>query len=549
MYRICTSLFLVAVLLTPVHGQDSRAESRDDALEKKVDDYLNPLVECGLFSGAVLVARDGKVVVHKAYGKANFGKDIPYKTASRSKLMSVTKAMTATTIMALVMEGKLDLEDTVSAHLPDFPADWNKVTLRQLLSHSSNIPNCESDWTQLEMKRGGRGIELWPELATLLADRKLVAQGSYSNFNYILLGLVAEKVAGKPFPDIVNEKVFEPAGMTQTGFDDGSQFDELAVGYFAGEDGRPKMGAQDMSRIQAAGGVYSTVGDLYRFDRALVGEKILSESIKKKMYQPTTRQFCQGWQITPYHGHRCVSHSGGANGYVADLLRFVDDDACVAVTSNLAFSPITKISRDIAGILFDQPIESATVQSEDFLEQCQGMFSFTGGSEHHLVVRQFGKTLMAFSYWPGAKQCSGRLLIPQNDGLFVGTNAQYQFTKSEEHGRYELTATYGSAVYEMAKHSTTDQHADLIGDYQSDSGDTAKISEVEGKVYLRSRGVNIFPNNMELFSLSSELVLGVYNNTGGVVLEIEEQPNDSTIVQWRKYDGTDIKLKKQSQTK
>ncbi len=539
LFSICLAI-LTLVLPNTVDAQNELqpqidATTLDKKLELKVDKYLNAAVDYGIYSGAVLLVRDGKVVLRKAYGFANFQEQKRFEINTRTKLMSVTKVFTATAIAKLAQEGKLKTSDRVADHLPNFPKAWQKVTLRQLLSHTSKIPNCAFDWTKLEEEQGGRGIGLWPELAKRLADRKLVKRATYSNFNYILLGLVIEKISGRSWPEYVQKHVFTPSSMTATGIDNGSRFDELAMGYFLGASGVPKPSYQDMSRIQAAGGAYSTVDDLYRFDRILYTNKVLTKAARKKMFEPVTDYFSEGWSLfSVVPGHRCVSHSGGANGYVADFLRFPDDNACVIVTSNLAFSPIGSISRDLARILFDKPVKPFVGPSEKMAKAWAGVYVFEkNDKKHRILIRNNKRLLIGFEIREGQSRISGRIMLSRgnNEYELPYSGWRIQFKPRAESSKFDVLITGRDNKKLVAKREPdiNRKWKGSVGTFQSDSGQTATIKSVDNSLTLSAPG--IFAGRVTLTPLSETKALAFYNQLGGNVVSIDGKADAANSIE------------------
>ena len=383
-----------------------------DTLQERVQAYVGALAEADLFSGSVLLARGGEVVASGAWGQAHVADGVPNTLETRHKLMSTSKPFTALTVMALVERGELALDDPLAELLVDWPERWVGVNLRHLLSHTSGIPNLESLLFS-KPRAPGRQVA-WGVLAPDLVGRTLRftpgMEQRYGNFNYVLLGCVLEEVTGRPYPELVRDLVLEPAGMQHTGFDDGGRPQGLAMGYFLGEEG-PEESAQDMSGIQAAGGLYSSVLDLHRLHRALSDGDLLAEETWRLMTDRVTEWMACGWSITPVHGRRCFHHSGGANGYVADFLHFPDDDACVVVLSNYAFTPVERVARDLAAILFGEPYRMPATVDGDALDACTGVYRAPGEEEHAMLVRRYGGTLMAFDVQP-VQYPRGFLLVP-----------------------------------------------------------------------------------------------------------------------------------------
>jgi len=431
---VIRALLATVMLLSSMPAQDRGRGS----VAAAVDAYLAPLVETRVFSGSILLARGGTIRAIGGYGKAHFGDNASITTETRFKLMSVTKPFTAIAIMTLQERGKLSLGDPVSEHLASWPETWGGVTLDHLLTHGSGIPNLELDWTVARRGAEERGLALWPRLAEKLAGRKLLfrpgARTRYSNFNYVLLGLVVEAVSGRAYRDYLRSAVLERAGMKQTGVDDGARFPDLAMGYFLGRDGSLRDSRQDMSVIEAAGGLYSTPGDLYRLDRALHGEKLLSADAKKVLFTPVTGVVARGWMVSRVLDRHCVQHGGGANGFVAAFMRFPAADACVIVLSNFAFAPIGRISRDLAAILFGAPYEATSTALSVNLDDWVGLFRGKPPGAP-LMIRRSGRRLLSFRLYEGASRSRGQVLVPlENEAFGTAAAGRYRLRLVHEPG-------------------------------------------------------------------------------------------------------------------
>jgi CubicO group peptidase (beta-lactamase class C family) len=539
-----------AALAAAVTG-GARAEDRPAPpdLGARIDAYVKPLVELGLFSGAVLVAKDGRILVEAAYGEADVEASRANDASTGFKLMSVSKSLTAVAVLRLAQEGKLDLEEAAGKRLPDWPLAWREVTVRQLLDHTSGIANLEAEWAAAARQGTERGLKVWAELAPSLARASLATppgtRFGYSNFNYVLLGLVVEAATGRPYPEVLRSTVLEPAGMKKTGFDDGTRRPGLSVGYFRGKEGAPEPSVQDMSVIQAAGGLYSTVGDLYRLDRALRGDALLSPESRARMQTPMamTYGYACGWQVSRVHDRPCVHHSGGANGYVADLLRFPDDDACVVVLSNFAFAPAGRVSHDLAGLLFGRSPAPARTVAPATLAAWTGVYRPAGSSGRALLVRRSGGLLILFDVNPGVERCGGRLLVPVAEDLFVPP-------WGDERLQFAAAADGRPASVRMEPPPTTMERVDppvaawraAAGEYASEPPDAgpARISESGGRLVLSTPAG--WPPEQEIVPLTETLALALYSEEFGTLLHLERDGRGRAVgFRRQQNDGKDVR--------
>lgn len=333
-------LRIEALTVTP------RAFDRN-ALARQLDRYLSCHANQQEFSGVVLIARDGEIILKKAYGFADSKKQIANTTETRFQLASVSKTLTATAIMQLVARGKINLQSPISAYLTDTPRTWQKITVAELLAHTSGIPDYFSfDEFENEMKLTPGAIVTAAKKYPL--DFEARSAFEYSNTGYVLLGEIIENVSGKAYGQFLREMIFDPLHMSATGREEKNA--PRAVGYVS-YDVPAKM--FPITNALGDGDLLSTVDDLYKFDRALYDEKILAREVREKMFTPIGKNnYGLGWEIETWNGKRVVSHSGGINGFASELMRFPDDNATIILLSNLESFDAPQTAYEIAMRLF-----------------------------------------------------------------------------------------------------------------------------------------------------------------------------------------------------
>lgn len=328
------------------------------SIESKLDGYINAYVELGKFSGSVLVAKEGKILLSKGYGMANIEHEVPNTPQTKFRLGSITKQFTAMTIMQLHESGLLTIDDPIIKYYPNFP-NGEKITIHHLLTHTSGIPNFTSfpEYTKTMMLSSPpeKTIERFMHKSLEFEPGE---KFRYSNSGYIVLGYIIEKVSGTSYESYIQEHIFKPLHMETTGYDHhASILKHRATGYSADSDGLINSSYIDMTIPHAAGALYSTVEDLYKWDRALYIEKLLSKSSLDKMFTPFRENYSYGWSTRPFSDHKRLSHGGGINGFSTYISRFVDDDVCIIVLSNLEFAPTGKINSNLAALLFGDEVE------------------------------------------------------------------------------------------------------------------------------------------------------------------------------------------------
>ncbi|MDG3003193.1 serine hydrolase domain-containing protein [Paludisphaera mucosa] len=323
-----------------------------------VDAYVHELMAKRHVPGvSIAVVREGRVVLSKGYGLANVELSAPATERTVYQLASVTKMFTATAILMLVKDGKLALDDKLPERLGDLPAAWDKVTIRNLLNHTSGIKSytAVADFAKTMRKDYTRR-----EILDLVAKDPLQFPSGekfeYSNTGYFLLGMIIEKVAGKPYGEFMSERIFRPLGMTETRVNDLREIvPNRAQGYEW--DGKTLKNGEYVSPTQpfAAGMLVSTVRDLVKWDAALASHALLDEASLQQMWTPATlgkggeAGYGFGWEVSKEDGHRVVLHGGGIPGFSTQLSRYLDDKLTVIVLTNSESGLASVLAKGIAG--------------------------------------------------------------------------------------------------------------------------------------------------------------------------------------------------------
>jgi CubicO group peptidase (beta-lactamase class C family) len=319
----------------------SSIATADERLGMAVDAYLAGPVKERKFSGVVLVARDGKPLVRKAYGFADWTKQTPVTPETGFMIFSVSKQFTAALILRLQDQGKLSVGDPVARHVPNWPKEWEAVTVHHLLSHSAGI-----DIDTLYFWLIKHHPEYWEDPAREMpayAPKPLLSKPGttfrYSNAGYTVLTRIAAKIGGKPFAELMRDEVFHPLGMRHTGLEGTVTAPPRARGHRRTDKGM-EISEQKTHYVRGAGDVVSTLDDLLRWDEALYGEGLLSASARRAMFTPTVRGkqggFGYGWLLRDMpDGQPLPVFSGSGAGFTAYVIRLSDRHLYVAVLSNL----------------------------------------------------------------------------------------------------------------------------------------------------------------------------------------------------------------------
>jgi len=333
----------------------------DAAFVAKAEAAVETYVKDGRFSGAVLVARDGKPILREGFGLADREWDVAVTPDAEFRLGSITKQFTATAVLQLVQQGKIGLDDPISKYYAAAPAAWSKVTIRHLLTHRSGIPS----YTDIPafFDKEARLDRTPEEIIALTRDKALQfepgSKYSYDNSGYILLGYVIEKVSGQPYADYLQGHVFGPLGMAHSGYDvSATVLHHRAAGYLTGKDGVVQNAPfLAMSLPYAAGSLYSNVDDLLTWDQALYAAKPLTAASLADMFTDHGDHYGYGWEINQTDGRRVWSHNGGINGFHTFIARYPDQKLTVIVLSNLMDAPVEKIGAALIHLNFGEPLE------------------------------------------------------------------------------------------------------------------------------------------------------------------------------------------------
>ena len=327
---------------------------------------MNAAVKVDGFSGSVLVARDGKPIFNKGYGMANIELGVPNAPQTVYRLGSVTKQFTGMAVTILQERGKLSVNDPICKYLADCPAAWQPITVKNLLTHTSGMTNYTSfpDFAKTTI------LPITPaEMVKILKEKPLEftpgEKFAYSNSGYFVLGAIIEKVSGKTYADFLQENIFTPLDMKNTGYDSPIKIiKNRAAGYQRVGGEIINASYMDMSVPYAAGSLYSTTGDLLLWDQALYTEKLVKQKSLDEIFTPFKSGYGYGWGIGKKFDRREISHSGGIYGFATEISRFPDDKLTVIVLSNLQTASPVKIADDLAAVVFGAAYEISKERTE-----------------------------------------------------------------------------------------------------------------------------------------------------------------------------------------
>ncbi len=404
------ALGLTALQVAKMHGRQEIADNLvqqganpDIAMPAK-DELADALFKKAIGDhdpgASVLVAKNGQILYEKGFGFANLKKDIPITPETEFRIGSITKQFTASAILKLQEEGKISVDDKLSKFIPDYPRG-DEITIHHLLTHTSGIKSY-TDKINFEDESVTKPIEsVEAHIESFKNDPYNFDPGenlSYNNSAYFLLGYIIEKVSGQSYGDYLQQTFFDPLGMSNTGLHhQGVKLEKEALGY-SYKDGEPERAPDwEMTWAGGAGALYSTVGDLFKWNEAVFSGKVLEEASLQAAFTPVKLnngkeapyKFGYGWMIGDLRGWKTISHGGGLPGFITFLTRFPEQNITITVLTNAA--PPDKLNpqqtaNDLAGIFFweDMPIQASYVAAENadpsLYPDYAGRYEYPGGA-------------------------------------------------------------------------------------------------------------------------------------------------------------------------
>ncbi len=375
--------WLLLLLLAKLSQVASFSESSQQSVAQRMDQFVNSRD----FTGVVLVARDGNVLFQKAYGSANREHDVSNRVDTKFRIGSMTKAFTAMGIMILAERKQLHITDPLCKYMDNCPEAWTRITLQHLLNHTSGIPN----FTDFPDNDHYERLPMIPlETIARFRDKPLEfvpgSRFSYDDSGYMLLGYVIERASGEKYEDFLRENIYEPLGMLNSGYDHPwTILKDRASGYTRKGGQVVNAMIMEMDTPFGGGSMYSTLGDLLRWDQALYTEKLLSKESLSQIFTPyqgpyvpvqpwqrglySRHRWGYGWWITKWFGHDLVWSAGFIHGFVAAMLRYTQDRTLVIVLENmepdaenvtdpdLKMDPMT-VANGLSAIAFDLPADA-----------------------------------------------------------------------------------------------------------------------------------------------------------------------------------------------
>ena len=391
-------IVLFVITLSNSCKQTKTEEVKEFNKQSKIDELISTYSENGKFNGAVLVSEESEVIYKKGFGMANMEWDIPNQTGTKFRIASITKQFTATLVLQLVSENKLDLHVPISRYLPDYPKNnADIITIHHLLTHTSGIPEFDDFVTYRDIERDRYRPE---ELMSIFAEGELQftpgTEFAYTNPGYVVLGAIIEKVTGKSYALNLQEKIFTPLKMNNSGYDyNYTVLKNRASGYSNKYLRNEYVNANyvDMSIPYAAGSIYATVEDLYLWDQALYSEKLLPANYRDLLFGKyisayNGQHYGYGWIIggmqigTTSDRVETIGHSGGINGFRTLIIRIPSSKSSIILLNNMEKTALYEMAVAIIGILHEQPYNPKKSSAYTLFDKINSE-GITKGLEHY----------------------------------------------------------------------------------------------------------------------------------------------------------------------
>jgi CubicO group peptidase (beta-lactamase class C family) len=406
--------------------------AQDEA--QKMDSLILKNASNAEFCGSVLVAKAGKIVLHKGYGYSHEEQKIPNDAHTVYCIASITKTFTAALVLKLEEQGKLSVTDNINRYLPGFP-NGEKITIRQLLTHTSGIPDYLRDkgFQSIDQSKPITQEEMMNFFKNKPPDFDPGTSFRYSNAGYTILGYIIEKVTGTAYADALANYIFKPLHMEHTtyGPPQGDR-NKPATGYMMYYNNFKRTSPVVHASVSySTGAIYSTVGDLYKWHQALQKKKFLTEQTLATAYKKDKGNYGYGWFTDSLYGKQRVSHDGNIPGYRSNINRFPQDDVCVIALSNSNNSAVGGLVRNMVNIMFHQPLPPAfanlpVIQMADSAKRdYEGVYRFKKEDATQVTVNvKDDKLLMTIAADPAFE------LLPVGKDVFKSGEARIEFKRN-----------------------------------------------------------------------------------------------------------------------
>ncbi len=493
--------------------------SKDKDKQAELDAYIKALEKHQNFHGSVFVAKDGEVLLNKGYGFADFEQNTNNISQTKFAIGSITKQFTAMAIMQLNEKGLLSVEDKISKYFPDFP-NGDSITIHNLLTHTSGLTNYTnlSEFLDIDLnnKDPMKTIELINNLPLEFEPGK---EFSYSNTNYVLLGMIVENITDMSLEDYLQKNIFTPLNMSNTGsyYIENNQFPD-ATPYTGFLEIYPVDDELVLTQAYGAGNIYSTVEDLYRWDRALSTEQLVKKETLDKIFteyitMPGAGSYGYGWMIADTDMGRQIFHGGNTMGFTANIARYPEKDLVVVILTNSAYYDTTSLTNALTSIVLDKDYEMPEVLKEIEIEDPNlydnyiGKYEFIDGT--YINITKIEDKLYAQVTGQNAFE-----ILPLSNNRFFAKDVdiRIEFIKDEEEKITELVLEQLGMTFVCKRVEDIEEKKEIeidpkvydnyVGEYELAPNVIIKITKEDNSLYAQLTGQDkfeIFPESEEEF--------------------------------------------------
>ena len=337
-------------------------------INEKMHDYMKKYTELWAFSGSIAAIKNGEIIFEQSYGYANVEHKVPNTSQTKFRLYSISKQFTAVAILMLEERGLLKVEDSARKHFPDWTELDERITIHQLLTHTSGLTSYSSDNEFLKDLKHDPNTNR-SDLVNLINNRTLNfepgSDWAYCNTGYLVLELLIEKSSNMSYPKFMKENIFRPLSMDDSGvYNDFHLTPNKASGYYLSNYEIIPCEYVNMNIISASGGLYSTILDMLKWDKALRTDQLLTQKSIDKMNTNYQNNYGYGVVVKTIDDKRVVGHDGGYAGFLTDMERHLDDDFAIVVLSNYGFTNVGRIRADLAKIVLDKEYDMPSKPAE-----------------------------------------------------------------------------------------------------------------------------------------------------------------------------------------
>ncbi|SFZ92631.1 CubicO group peptidase, beta-lactamase class C family [Flaviramulus basaltis] len=491
-----TSLFFF--LITLVQAQN---------LESKIDQLLEAKYKPNEPGATALVYKNGKVIYRKAFGNSNLELDVPMKPENIFEIGSITKQFTSVSILMLVEQGKLNLDDEITKFIPDYPTHGKTITIHHLLTHTSGIKS----YTSMNLMKIARTDMSPTELIDYFKNEPMDFDPGesyrYNNSGYILLGYIIEKISGKSYADFIDENIFKKLGMYSSHYGSNKTIiKNRAYGYQNQNNTYTNADYISLTLPYAAGSLMSNVDDMLKWQQAVNSNTLISKSSLEKAYTNYTLNngeklnYGYGWSLNAINDIPTIEHGGGIFGYTTMGVNVPSKNVYVIVLTNCDCNSPTDLAIKIAALAIGKPYsetENTISLTNSQLQQWVGNYEFEDGALRSVTLEDD----QLFSQRDGSSKFK-IFPISANEFSFDNSLSKYVFSINNDKkevvfkNRIDISKGFETDKKVQSEKESIEFDAAIlkqyIGVYTLQPGFNIEITTEENKIFAQATGQSRF---------------------------------------------------------